>query len=101
VLGYKTVGGGRDHDVLTTDSRPTYTQIRLCASDAPITMQNFEAAYGNGGRQSFSGRRVINAGTCTRNIDLQDGPRHIIRVDLRDMKLHPGSRAPLVRVMGR
>jgi hypothetical protein len=101
VLGFKTVGAGSDHDVIRVNPGPAYAQLQLCAFDAPINMQDFHATFGNGTGQDFAVRSVIRVGTCTRNIPLRGGARHITRIDLRYAKLFPGSRAPLVRVMGR
>jgi hypothetical protein len=101
VLGFKTVGRGSDHDVITVNPRPTYRKLQLCAFNAPIEMQDFDATYGNGTTENFVVRSVIRAGTCTRDIDLRGGDRHITRIDLRYKKLYPRSRPPLVRVMGR
>jgi hypothetical protein len=101
LLGFKTVGRGSDHDVITVDPRPQYRRLQLCAAEAPIDMQDFDVTYGNGNTENLAVRSIIRAGTCTRAIDLNGGARHITRIDLRYQKLYPRSRPPRIRVMGR
>jgi len=101
LIGFKTVGHGSDHDVIDVNANRNYRQLQLCAFNAPVNMQDFDVHYRNGTMENLRVRSVIAAGTCTRNIDLRGGKRHITRIDLRYERLGHGLGQPLVRIMGR
>ena len=101
LIGFKTVGIGTDSDHIDVNSNRVFRQLQLCAFDAPVEMKDFDVFYRNGTMESLSVRSVIAAGTCTRNIDLRGGKRHITRIHLRYERLALGLGKPLIRVMGR
>jgi hypothetical protein len=75
--------------------------MRLCIYNGPIQMRDVDVRYRNGGRQDIPVRTLMQAGTCTRNIDLVGNRRDVTSVRLRYAPLARGWRRPLVRVQVR
>lgn len=101
VVGYKTVNGRHDTDNIYIPGRQAFTQIRLCAFNAPLHMRDLRVFYGNGARQDVGVRQFIAPDTCTRNIDLRGRYRDISRIRLKYDRIALHARAPLVRVAAR
>ena len=100
VVGYKTVDG-RDSDSIKLRGDTRYRQIRLCAANAPIRMRDVDVRFENGRSQDINVRQRLNAGTCTRNIDLSGNRRDIKLISLRYEPIARGYRRPIIRVQAR
>lgn len=101
VIGFKVVNGAADTDTIRLPGQQRFSQLRLCAYNAPLRLRDFDVRFENGGRQDVSTRERINPGTCTRAIDLTGRRRDITNVRLRYERIQRGMRAPLVRVSAR
>ena len=60
-----------------------FTRIKVCVYDNPVHFYDFDIFFRNGGHQDVSVRSRINAGECTRNIDLNGGARNINRIKFK------------------
>ncbi len=100
-VGYKTVGSGVDRDRIKVRGNDRSRQIRLCSINRPIEMRDFDVYYANGGQQDVQVRQRINAGSCTRAIDLNGRRRNITEVRLAYGRIQRGWRTPLIRVQVR
>lgn len=101
VVGFKTVGLGTDRDVIRLRGDTRYRQVRLCSYNRPIRMRDFVVTFANGGRQDVQVRNRINAGTCTRAIDLTGQARNIDTIELTYERIDRRLGAPLIRVSAR
>ena len=81
-IGYSRVDG-RDSDTVYAPGVTRQREIRLCALGAPLRLRDFDIRFANGGRQDVNTRAVLQAGTCTRAIDLRGNRRDITSVRLR------------------
>ena len=82
VLGSRTVGYGTDHDSIAVSPSVMFSAVRLCVSGRSVDMYDLDIYFANGGRQDAAVRLLINAGECTRWIDLSGGMRHVVQIDL-------------------
>jgi hypothetical protein len=99
-IGYKTVHG-RDTDTVYLPGRSRQRAIRVCAMNAPLHLRDFDIRFENGRRQDVNTRAVLQAGTCTRAVDLRGNRRDIERVRLRYEPILRSVHRPLVRVQVR
>lgn len=81
-IGYTRVDG-RDSDTVNTPGFTRQREIRLCALNAPLRLRDFDIRFANGQRQDVNTRAVLQAGTCTRAVDLRGNRRDIASVRLR------------------
>jgi len=101
IIGFKSVGGGTDRDVVDVRGDQRHSQIMLCSLNRPIRMVDLDVRFANGGRQDVRVRERLNAGSCTRAIDLKGRQRDITQVRLRYERIQRGMMPPLVRVLAR
>ena len=84
---WRTIGttrvDGRDTDTVRTPGFSRQREIRLCALNAPLRLRDFDIRFANGQRQDVNTRAVLQAGTCTRAVDLRGNRRDIDSVRLR------------------
>jgi hypothetical protein len=101
LIGFKTVGGGTDRDVVRVRGDKRDRQIQVCSINRAIHMKDLDVVFANGGRQNVRVRNMIAANSCTRAIDLKGGGRNIAEVRLAYERLDRRAGIPLIRVMAR
>lgn len=103
--GWRTVGytrvDGRDSDTISLPGRTRQREIRLCAMNAPLRLRDFDVRFENGTKQDIRTRAVLQAGRCTRAVDLRGNRRDIDRVRLRYEPILRHAVRPVVRVQVR
>lgn len=72
-----------DVDVINLPGDRFFSRIKVCVYDNPVHFYDFDVFFRNGGHQDVSVRSRINAGECTRNIDLKGGRRNIDRIKFK------------------
>jgi hypothetical protein len=100
--GWRTIGytrvDGRDSDRIALPGVTRQRAIRLCAMNQPLHLRDFDIHFANGARQDVDTRSVLQAGTCTRSVDLKGNRRDIASVRLRYEPIHRTLERPVVRV---
>jgi hypothetical protein len=99
-VGYAQVQG-RDGDTIRVPGSARYRQMRVCVYGGPIRMRDVDVRFRNGGHQDIGTRRLMRAGTCTRNLDLRGNRRDVTAVHLKYAALARGWVRPTVRVQVR
>lgn len=56
------------------------SRIKVCVYDNPVHFYDVDIFFKNGGHQDVAVRARVNAGECTRNINLKGGNRNIDRI---------------------
>jgi hypothetical protein len=72
-----------DVDVISLPGARLFSRVKVCVSDNPVHFYDFDVFFRNGGHQDVSVRARINAGECTRVIDLKGGRRNIDRIKFK------------------
>ena len=102
---WRTIGttrvDGRDSDTVTLPGITRQREIRVCALNAPLRLRDVDIRFANGGRQDVNTRAVLNAGTCTRAVDLRGNRRDVTAVRLRYEPVALRAARPLVRIQVR
>ena len=102
---WRTIGttrvDGRDSDTVTLPGITRQREIRVCAIGAPLRLRDFDIRFANGGRQDVNTRAVLNAGTCTRAVDLRGNRRDVTSLRLRYEPVALRAKRPLVRIQVR
>ena len=99
-IAYTTVNG-RDSDTIRVPGTTRYRQMRVCVYGGPIEMRDVDVRFRNGARQDIGTRRMMRAGTCTRNVDLRGRYRDVAQIRLKYAPLARGWVRPVVRVQVR
>jgi len=103
--GWRTIGytrvDGRDSDAISLPGRTRQSAIRVCAMNQPLHLRDFDIRFENGRKQDVDTREVLNAGTCTRSVDLNGNRRDIASVRLRYEPIYRVASRPVVRVQVR
>ncbi|MGQ0533090.1 MAG: hypothetical protein ACT4OF_10440 [Caulobacteraceae bacterium] len=81
-IGVREVRDRTDRDVIIVEGPRQFERIKLCAYRNPVHFIDVDVFFRNGGHQDVSVRSRINAGECTRVIDLEGDDRNITRVSL-------------------
>lgn len=102
---WRTIGtarvDGRDSDTIRLPGITRQREIRVCAINAPLRLRDFDIRFANGGRQDVNTRAILNAGTCTRAVDLRGNRRDVEAVRLRYEPVAYRANRPVVRVQVR
>jgi hypothetical protein len=77
-----------------------YRRLKICVYDHPVHFYDMDVFFANGGHQDVSLRSRLNAGECTRNIDLNGGARNITRIRLKYEETSWFVARAVVRVFG-
>lgn len=102
LLGQRTVSDRTDHDAIWLNGHRRFKQIKLCVYRNPVRIYDLDVNFDNGGHQDVSVRRRINAGDCTRAIDLNGHRRDIKNIKMTYEETSWGRRrTATVRVFGR
>jgi len=100
--GWRTVAytrvDGRDSDTINVGGTIRERAIRVCALRQPLHLRDFDIRFRNGQRQDVNTRAVLQAGTCTRAVDLRGNRRDIAQVRLRYEPIRNSWMRPVVRV---
>jgi hypothetical protein len=72
-----------DVDVISMPGNVKFRRIKVCVYDNPVHFYDFDIFFRNGGHQDVNVRQRINAGECTRVIDLDGGRRNIDRIKFK------------------
>ena len=99
-IAYETVNG-RDTDSIWVPGTARYRQLRVCVYGGPINMRDVDIRFRNGGHQDIGTRKLMRAGTCTRNLDLRGRYRDVTQVRLKYSPLARGWVRPVIRVQVR
>lgn len=77
IIGMREVADRTDHDIMAIEGHRKFTRIKVCVYRKPVHFYDVDINFENGGHQDVSVRQRINAGQCTRVIDLEGGARDI------------------------
>jgi hypothetical protein len=72
-----------DVDVVNLPGNRTFARVKVCVYNNPVHFYDFDIFFRNGGHQDVPVRARINAGECTRVIDLKGGRRNIDRIKFK------------------
>jgi len=77
LVGMRDVKDRPEADLVVVEGHKHYSRIKLCVYRHPVKFYDLDVNFHNGGHQDVQIRSRINAGGCTRNIDLDGGNRDI------------------------
>ena len=100
-IGTKVVADRVDVDTIELPGKERLFQIKLCARYRPVEFLDLDVRFANGRNQDIRVRRVIQPGTCTRNIDLVNAPRNIRRIVMKYTSFKKAGLQPVVEVFAR
>lgn len=83
LVGQRQVTDHAESDTIVLGGHRQYERIRLCVAHNPVHFIDLDIHFRNGGHQDASIASRINAGDCTRAIDLTGDDRDIDRIVLR------------------
>lgn len=69
-----------DVDNIVLPGPVRYRKLKVCVFDHPVHFYDMDVFFANGGHQDVTLRARLNAGECTRVIDLNGGARNINRI---------------------
>ena len=72
-----------DVDVIHLPGDRKFARLKVCVYGNPVHFYDFDVFFRNGGHQDVSVRSRINAGECTRVVDLEGGRRNITRIKFK------------------
>lgn len=81
-IGVREVRERVERDTIVVEGPRRFERIRLCAYRNPIHILDLDVRFANGGHQNVSVRQRVNAGECTRAIDLDGGDRNLEAVTM-------------------
>ncbi|TNE57930.1 MAG: DUF2541 family protein [Alphaproteobacteria bacterium] len=82
-LGTRDVSDRTETDTIQLSGHRDFKKLKFCVKRNPVSFKDVDVYYQNGGHQDISLRSRINAGDCTRVIDLDGGDRDITRIVMR------------------
>lgn len=101
LIGTRVVTDRVDRDVVHASGPRRFKQIKICVFRNPVRFYDVDVRFANGGRQDVKIARRINAGRCTRAIDLKGPKRNIAYVKFIYEETSLKLRRATVRVFGR
>lgn len=81
-IGAREVHDRTDRDTIVVDGPRRFERIKLCVYRNPVHFIDLDVRFANGGHQDVSVRQRINAGECTRAINLEGDERNITTVSM-------------------
>ena len=81
-IGARDVRDRTDRDTITLNGHRQFERIKLCVYRNPVHFLDLDVRYRNGGHQDVSVAQRINAGQCTRAIDLTGDDRDITTISM-------------------
>jgi hypothetical protein len=82
-IGVREVTDRYDVDVVNLPGDRRFARFRVCVHGNPVHFYDLDVFFRNGGHQDVEVRSRINAGECTRAIDLNGGRRNIDRIKFK------------------
>jgi hypothetical protein len=79
----KDVKDRTESDTMVIEGSRTFNRIKICVQKGPVHFIDVDVHFRNGGHQDIGLADRINAGACSRVIDLEGGNRDISRIDFR------------------
>jgi hypothetical protein len=79
-IGRRQISGAADHDAITVSKTESYSTLMVCVDDAPVHLMDIVVRYRNGTSQNVRLRSVVQAGRCSRELELHNR-REIASVD--------------------
>ncbi|WP_269582955.1 hypothetical protein [Roseibium sp. Sym1] len=101
LIGSKVVTDRVDRDVIQMPGPGRFKQIRICVYRNPVRIYDVDVRFANGGHQDIKLARRINAGRCSRAIDLKGPRRDIAFIKFIYEETSLKLRRATVRVFGR
>jgi|CXWL01.1.fsa_nt_gi hypothetical protein len=83
MVGQKEVNDRAETDIVHMDGHRIADRMRVCVYRNPVHFIDMDIYFRNGGHQDVPLRYRVNAGDCTRVIDLTGGQRDIQHIVFR------------------
>lgn len=83
ILGRKDVKDRVETDTIHLNGHRDYKKLKFCVKRNPVNFKDVDVYFDNGGHQDVGIARRINAGDCSRVIDLRGRDRDIDRIVMR------------------
>ena len=100
-LGSREVSDRVDRDTIPVRGGQMYSQIALCAMEAPVRFYDGKVRYRSGRVQDIPVRALVRRGDCTRRLDLRGRDRDIAVVNFTFEAASLGRRNARVRLFAR
>ncbi len=81
-LGAREVNHFSERDRVFAQGNRKFTQVKICAYNRSIRMQDVDVVFANGGHQDITVRQFLRPGECTRPLDLRGNRRDIRFVNM-------------------
>ncbi len=101
LLGTRQAKDRVETDRISLSGHRGYRKLKVCVYRNPVNFKDFDVYFENGGHQDVSVARRINAGNCTRVIDLKGGKRDLDRIVLRYEETSKRLATATVKVFGK
>lgn len=101
MIGQRKVSDRVETDTISLQGHRTYEKLKICVYRNPVSFKDLDVYFENGGHQDVSVARRINAGECTRVIDLKGDERDLDRIVLRYEETSRRRARATVRVFAR
>lgn len=82
LIGTSQVSFRKEKDTIYARGNDRHRQIMVCVYNQPVRVSDLDVKFANGRSQNLSVRNVLNAGQCTRAIDLAGNRRDIRSVSI-------------------
>jgi hypothetical protein len=100
LVGQRVVNFRGTRDNIPVAGRDRHQQIMVCVYNQAVRINDLGVTFKNGGKQDLAVRNQINAGQCTRAIDLKGQKRDLKSVNLAYKAIGFG-RGAVVKVFAR
>lgn len=82
LIGTSQVSFRKEQDTIYARGNDKHRQIMVCVYNQPVRVTDLDVRFANGRSQDLAVRNVLNAGQCTRAIDLAGNKRDIRSVSI-------------------
>ncbi len=82
LIGTSQVSFRKEKDTIYARGNDRHRQIMICVYNQPVRVTDLDVRFANGRAQDLNVRNVLNAGSCTRAIDLAGNKRDIRSVSI-------------------
>lgn len=83
LVGERQVLDRAETDTIRLAGSANYERVRFCVYRNPVHIIDVDIHFRNGGHQDVALAARLNAGTCSRAVDLEGGSRDIERIVMR------------------
>lgn len=101
LLGTRQVKDRVETDRISLNGHRGYRKLKVCVYRNPVNFKDLDVYFENGGHQDIAIARRINAGNCTRVIDLKGGKRDLDRIVMRYEETSKRRATATVKVFGK